>query len=580
MNTFNLLNIYFYKITELRKFCNEFNLATNGTKTNIISRILKYYLINTHNRKLKLCNDMRCKTCFYNSFLSNDKSICWDYIRNNLHPRYVSKGCLKKFLFNCYKCKHTFSSTLNGITHSNRWCCYCSHTILCQNENCKFCFNNSFASNPKAIYWSNKNIKKPREIFKSANKPKYLFNCNKCNHEFSISVNGITQRNEWCCYCSNTILCKNNDCKICFNDSFASHEKSVYWNSKNIGKPRDYRKKTEKKFLFNCDKCNHVFSMKLSDITYRKCWCNYCSNTILCKDNNCNICFNKSFASNPKSIYWNNKNIGKPRDYFRCNKDDFLFNCDKCKHVFSISLKSITGNNAWCSYCANQKLCKEDCDMCFKNSFASHYRSIYWSNKNVGKPRDYFKSNGKSIFIFNCNECSNEFTTSLNNITHGDTWCPICIHKTEKLFYNYFVENNINFIKEYTIENGKYKNSKKNFRYDFYLPVFNIIIEIDGMQHFLDIKSWKNNAKLNQYKDCYKMKFAINNINNVKIIRISQEDVYKNKINYKELLQTLLNTNNVLQQITYISADTNLYDNHTQYMNLNITELYKLICET
>ena len=71
------------------------------------------------------------------------------------------------------------------------------------------------------------------------------------------------------------------------------------------------------------------------------------------------------------------------------------------------------------------------------------------------------------------------------------------------------------------------------------------------------------------------MKFAINNINNVKIIRISQEDVYKNKINYKELLQELLNTNTLtnLQQITYISADTNLYDKHTQYMKLNITEL-------
>jgi hypothetical protein len=57
MNTFNLLNIYFYKITELRKFCVEFNLATNGTKTNIIDRILQYYLINTHNRKIKLCNN-------------------------------------------------------------------------------------------------------------------------------------------------------------------------------------------------------------------------------------------------------------------------------------------------------------------------------------------------------------------------------------------------------------------------------------------------------------------------------------------------------------------------------------------
>lgn len=245
MNTFNLLNIYFYKITELRKFCIEFNLATNGTKTNIIDRILQYYLINTHTRKSKLCDNMRCKTCFDNSFLSNDKSMYWDYTKNNIidkeHPRYIFKG------------------------NSNN---------------------------------------------------KYWFIYNKCNHNFDILLGSITV---------------------------------------------------------------------------------------------------------------------------------------------------------------------------------------------------------------------------------------------------------------------KFKNSNKLFRYDFYLTDYNIIIELDGIQHFEFVKHFKNNFKLNQYKDCYKMKFAINNINNVKIIRISQEDVYKNKINYKELLQQLLNTNtlnnNVLQQITYISADTNLYDKHTQYMKLNITEL-------
>jgi hypothetical protein len=42
-----------------------------------------------------------------------------------------------------------------------------------------------------------------------------------------------------------------------------------------------------------------------------------------------------------------------------------------------------------------------------------------------------------------------------------------------------------------------------------------------------------------------------------------------NKINYKEILNNLNN----LQQITYISNDEKLYDNHKQYMKLNINEL-------
>ena len=52
MEAFNLLNIYVYKIIQLRKFCVNFNLPTKSTKTNIINRILQYYLINTHNKLL------------------------------------------------------------------------------------------------------------------------------------------------------------------------------------------------------------------------------------------------------------------------------------------------------------------------------------------------------------------------------------------------------------------------------------------------------------------------------------------------------------------------------------------------
>ena len=153
-----------------------------------------------------------------------------------------------------------------------------------------------------------------------------------------------------------------------------------------------------------------------------------------------------------------------------------------------------------------------------------------------------------------------------------NSWCPICVNKTEKLLVNYFKETKIYFIIEYTLPNGKYKNRNNLFRYDFYLSDYNIIIELDGMQHFEYIKHWNNDVKINQYKDCFKMKFAINNIQNLKIIRICQEDIYNNKINYKELLQELLNNNN-LQQITYISNDISLYDNHKQYMKLNINEL-------
>lgn len=44
-----------------------------------------------------------------------------------------------------------------------------SERRLCNNDICHVCFDKSFASNPKSQYWSNKNVKKPRDCSKSSN---------------------------------------------------------------------------------------------------------------------------------------------------------------------------------------------------------------------------------------------------------------------------------------------------------------------------------------------------------------------------------------------------------------------------
>ncbi len=51
-------------------------------------------------------------------------------------------------------------------------------------------FERSFASHPKAQYWSEKNEISPKDILKGSNK-KFWFNCNICNHEFDISLDKI-----------------------------------------------------------------------------------------------------------------------------------------------------------------------------------------------------------------------------------------------------------------------------------------------------------------------------------------------------------------------------------------------------
>jgi len=292
----------------------------------------------------KLCDDENCQDCFNRSFASHPKSKFW-HKDNELKPREVSKNSDKKYKFNCDKCHHYFESSVNNVCY-NRWCPYCINK-LCDDENCQDCFNKSFASNLKAIYWHSSNELKPREVSNFSHN-KYKFNCDKCSHIFECSINGVTQ-NIWCPYCAHQLLCNDEDCQDCFNKSFASNPKEIYWHSSNKLKPREVFNFSKNKYKFNCDKCHHVFIYQLRTVSNGS-WCQYCAGKKLCDEQNCNDCFNRSFASHPKSKFWHVDNKLKPREVFRNCYKKYKFNCDKC-HVFESSPNSITNIKSWCPKC-------------------------------------------------------------------------------------------------------------------------------------------------------------------------------------------------------------------------------------
>jgi hypothetical protein len=122
--------------------------------------------------------------------------------------------------------------SLVNINNNNSWCSYCSNKELCNNK-CEICFNKSFASNEKSKYWSNKNKIEPHKVFKNSNN-KFYFDCNNCNHTFETQISHITNYNQWCPYCCFPmhLLCKDENCMLCFNNSFASHKNIEYWSKK------------------------------------------------------------------------------------------------------------------------------------------------------------------------------------------------------------------------------------------------------------------------------------------------------------------------------------------------------------
>jgi very-short-patch-repair endonuclease len=416
-------------------------------------------------------------------------------------------------------------------------------------------FEKSFASCEKSKYWSKKNELKPEQVYKVSAK-KYYFDCDKCEHEFYMSLSHISGRNSWCPYCSNKKLCGDVNCTDCFEKSFASHENAIYWSLKNEQKPEFVLKKGDKRVWFNCDKCNHDFETQIKNITKGQ-WCPYCNSNNLCTNNNCKFCFEKSFASHEKSKYWSSKNVISPRHIVKGTGEKYWFNCDKCCHEFIKDIHKITGERSgWCIYCANKKMCdNDDCKECFNKSFASHEKVKFWSLKNTKNPRHLFQGDS-GRYWFNCNKCNLDFETVLYNVKTG-YWCPYCVNKTETKFYKIMKELFPSIIHQFKVEWCK---NKTHLPFDFCIPEHKIIIELDGPQHFTQIMEWKTPEE-QLITDKYKEKCA--NDNNYSVIRIIQNDIFNDTYNWLkelcEIIKELKNGNDVANVYLCKNNEYNLY---------------------
>jgi very-short-patch-repair endonuclease len=326
---------------------------------------------------------------------------------------------------------------------------------------------------------------------------------------------------------------------------FSEHPKSKFWSERNLVKPNEVALNSHKKFWFDCE-CGHTFDIQLNNVNIGR-WCPYCANKKLCEQSkNCKICFDKCFASVERSNCWSNKNKETPCEVLKNSHKKYWFHCE-CGHEFETSLRLISFDNCWCPYCANRLLCDEitKCNKCYNKSFASIERSKNWSNKNKKKPIEVFKSTSE-IFIFDCDKCSNEFKSKLCHVTDG-SWCPNCRYKTEDVVYDKLKGNYPLLQRQYKVDWCK---DKKHLPFDFVIKERKIIVEVDGEQHWKQVAKWKT-PEHTKARDIYKMKCA--NKNGFSVIRIIQNDVYKNKY---EWLNELINN---IEKITNENRVQNIY---------------------
>lgn len=95
------------------------------------------------------------------------------------------------------------------------------------------------------------------------------------------------------------------------------------------------------------------------------------------------------------------------------------------------------------------------------------------------------------------------------------TGCPVCeTSKGELKIWLFLKAMNIAFIREYRLPESM-------FRYDFYLPVLNLLIEYDGKQHFNSTNIWNGVSGLRERmaRDAEKDKLA--RVNKIPLIRLA-----------------------------------------------------------
>lgn len=255
-----------------------------------------------------------------------------------------------------------------------------------------------------------------------------------------------------------------------------------------------------------------------------------------------NPCICNSNSSQYKSIQYKKE----LEEYFKETKD-FTFiewteliqdkarpgvkiKCNNCNQFFEKRISSFIKNKK-CPYCVS------------KGSPNTLSISKRLEDKGYTLLSEYI-SQDKKVLIRH-NECGFIWKVKPSNFSNFLNYnsCPQCnrrISKGEKIIRDYLIKHNICFDREISFN----WQSNKLFRYDFYLPAYNLIIEFNGRQHYEETNIFTNSLADNILHDKIKIEEAIKNgfyflvipftqINNIENILNKWFNDYPNGVNDK-----------------------------------------------
>ena len=169
---------------------------------------------------------------------------------------------------------------------------------------------------------------------------------------------------------------------------------------------------------------------------------------------------------------------------------------------------------------------KNGCKKCSKNSLKSNE---YWIKKceeiwgDEFEIIDYINNVWKKVQVKH-KLCGSILIKDMNNLIHNKRGCSICTRKSYGEFYikEFLDKNNIRYVNQKTFDGLINPKTGRKLRVDLYLPDYEIILEIDGVQHYKPIEHWGGEKSyLEQvYRDNIKNDFFGN-----KLIRINNKKI-------------------------------------------------------
>jgi very-short-patch-repair endonuclease/rubredoxin len=230
---------------------------------------------------------------------------------------------------------------------------------------------------------------------------------------------------------------------------------------------------------------------------------------------------------------------------YTCLENDYKDSHKKMKYICDKGHESETRFNDFksgyrCPVCAGTQ----------KHTF-DYVKNFFESFGYICLEKEYINNREKMRYI--CDK-GHKSSMSFHSFNAGHR-CAFCKNKTEQIVNKFLEENYTNIISQPKFEWCK---NKTHLPFDFLLDNFSVCIEVDGLQHFKKIRNWGTPEK-NQERDVFKMKLAVEH--GYSVIRIFQEDIYNNSINWKEMLKNCIKKYNS-PTIIYISKNIDLYNNH------------------